>query len=117
MYDITARDTFDSLSSWIAELDTFAGTSPASRSVVRMIVGNKVDKEFNRVVSTEEGEAFAKRQNPPWGFMECSAKVGGGVVGGEEGLFGRVVDQVSWRALPLGFFLLGSWVAFPRTFR
>lgn len=44
MYDITARDTFESLGSWINELDTFAGTGPASREVVRMIVGNKVDK-------------------------------------------------------------------------
>lgn len=44
VYDITARDTFDSLSSWIAELDTFAGTGPNSRSVVRIIVGNKTDK-------------------------------------------------------------------------
>lgn len=44
VYDITARDTFESLSSWINELDTFAGTGPASREVVRMIVGNKVDK-------------------------------------------------------------------------
>ena len=34
-----------------------------------MIVGNKVDKEFGRVVSTEEGEAFAKSRNPPWLFV------------------------------------------------
>lgn len=44
MYDITARDTFDSLASWISELDTFAGTGQGARDVVRMIVGNKVDK-------------------------------------------------------------------------
>lgn len=44
VYDISARDTFESLSSWIAELDTFAGTGNSSRDVVRMIVGNKVDK-------------------------------------------------------------------------
>ena len=48
MYDITARDTFESLGSWINELDTFAGTGPASREVVRMIVGNKVDKVSTR---------------------------------------------------------------------
>jgi len=34
-----------------------------------MIVGNKVDKEFGRVVSTEEGEAFARSRNPPWLFV------------------------------------------------
>ncbi|GAA5839615.1 hypothetical protein JCM11251_003559 [Rhodosporidiobolus azoricus] len=94
VYDITARDTFDSLASWINELDTFAGTGPASREVVRMIVGNKVDKEFSRTVSTEEGLAFASSRDPPWMFMECSAKKGGEEVGGEEGVFGKVVDQI-----------------------
>lgn len=95
VYDITARDTFDSLSSWIQELDTFAGTGPASKEVVRMIVGNKNDKEFGRVVSYEEGEEFARSRNPPWLFMECSAKKGGNDISGDAGIFGKVVDKVS----------------------
>ncbi|BGP36936.1 hypothetical protein JCM10449v2_000838 [Rhodotorula kratochvilovae] len=94
VYDITARDTFDSLASWINELDTFAGTGPASREVVRMIVGNKVDKEFSRTVSTEEGRAFAASRDPPWLFMECSAKKGGDDVSGADGIFGKVVDKI-----------------------
>ncbi|KAM0756561.1 ras-domain-containing protein [Meredithblackwellia eburnea MCA 4105] len=95
VYDITARDTFDSLSSWISELDTFAGTGPSSREVVRMIVGNKTDKEFNRVVSTREGEEFAKSRSPEWMFMEVSAKRGGDECGGDkDGVWGRVVDKI-----------------------
>ncbi|GAA6031266.1 hypothetical protein NBRC10512_003288 [Rhodotorula toruloides] len=110
VYDITARDTFESLSSWINELDTFAGTGPASREVVRMIVGNKVDKasragflplahlwplmEFSRTVSTAEGQAFAASRDPPWMFMECSAKKGGDDVSGDDGIFGKVVDKI-----------------------
>ncbi|KDE09738.1 hypothetical protein, variant [Microbotryum lychnidis-dioicae p1A1 Lamole] len=94
VYDITARDTFESLTSWIAELDTFAGTGSGAKEVVRMIVGNKTDREFSRVVSTAEGEAFAQAQNPPWLFMECSAKKGGEDVTGEDGLFSRVVDKI-----------------------
>ncbi|GEM06554.1 ras-related protein Rab-18 [Rhodotorula toruloides] len=94
VYDITARDTFESLSSWINELDTFAGTGPASREVVRMIVGNKVDKEFSRTVSTAEGQAFAASRDPPWLFMECSAKKGGDDVSGDDGIFGKVVDRI-----------------------
>lgn len=94
VYDITARDTFDSLASWISELDTFAGTGQGARDVVRMIVGNKVDKEYSRVVSTAEGEAFAASRNPPWMFLECSAKKGGEEVVGDEGLFGLVVDKI-----------------------
>lgn len=94
VYDITARDTFESLSSWIAELDTFAGSGPSSREVVRMIVGNKNDKEYSRVVSAEEGQAFAASRDPPWHFMETSAKKGGEEIVGDEGLFGVVVDKI-----------------------
>ncbi|GAA6011930.1 hypothetical protein JCM8202_004203 [Rhodotorula sphaerocarpa] len=94
VYDITARETFESLVSWINELDTFAGTGSASREVVRMIVGNKVDKEFSRTVSTAEGQAFAASRDPPWMFMECSAKKGGEDVSGADGIFSRVVDKI-----------------------
>jgi GTPase SAR1 family protein len=56
VYDITARDTFESLTSWIAELDTFAGPSGSGRDVVRMIVGNKVDKvSFAAIMCTLHG--------------------------------------------------------------
>lgn len=91
MYDITARDTFDSLASWISELDTFAGQ--AGRNVVRLIVGNKTDKEYQRAVSYEEGKAFAESREPKWMFMEASAKRGGDELG-IDGLWGRVVDKV-----------------------
>jgi len=94
VYDITARDTFESLSSWISELDTFAGTGQGSRDVVRIIVGNKVDKEFSRTVSTAEGAQFAASRDPPWMFMECSAKKGGSEVVGDDGVFGKVVDKI-----------------------
>ncbi|GAA5845007.1 hypothetical protein JCM3766R1_004846 [Sporobolomyces carnicolor] len=94
VYDLTQRDTFDSLASWIRELDTFSGTGPAARDVVRMIVANKLDKEHERVVSTEEGRQFASSRNPPWLFMECSAKKGGQDISGDAGIFGTVVDKI-----------------------
>ncbi len=40
VYDVTARDTFEGLPTWFNELETFS-TSP---EVVKIIVGNKVDK-------------------------------------------------------------------------
>lgn len=53
-------------------------------------------QEFSRTVSTSEGASFAATRDPPWMFMECSAKKGGSEVMDEsEGLFGRVVDKVS----------------------
>lgn len=46
--------------------------------MVKIIVGNKVDKEtFSREVSTKEGEDYARRMGCL--FLECSAKANLGV--------------------------------------
>jgi GTPase SAR1 family protein len=39
VYDVTSRQTFDELLKWMKEIDTFCG-----EGVVKMVVGNKVDK-------------------------------------------------------------------------
>ena len=51
-------------------------------------------QEFSRTVSTAEGQAFAASRDPPWMFMECSAKKGGEDVSGADGIFSKVVDKV-----------------------
>lgn len=84
VYDVTQRDTFDSLPTWFTELDTFT----ASEDVVKIVVGNKVDKEFSRVVTTEEGQTFAESRGAL--FVECSAKKGVGV----NGAFDELVNTV-----------------------
>lgn len=38
------------------ELQTYT-----SNEIVKIVVGNKVDKEFSRQVTTDEGKAFAER--------------------------------------------------------
>lgn len=40
--------------------------------VIKLLVGNKVDKEKDRAVTREEGVKFAKEKKML--FMECSAK-------------------------------------------
>jgi hypothetical protein len=40
VYDVSNRDSFNDLQTWFNELDTYC----SSKEVVRMIVGNKVDK-------------------------------------------------------------------------
>jgi len=40
VYDVSKRDSFNDLQTWFNELDTYC----SSKEVVRMIVGNKVDK-------------------------------------------------------------------------
>jgi len=72
VYDVANRESFDALPRWYSELETYV-----SSSVVKIVVGNKVDKEFSRQVSTAEGQLFAKRMSSL--FIEASAKTAVGV--------------------------------------
>jgi hypothetical protein len=53
-----------------------------------VLLGNKVDKEFSRQVTTEEGKAFAERMGTL--FVECSAKTKVGV----QDTFRELVEKV-----------------------
>ncbi|KAK3043032.1 hypothetical protein RJ639_002600 [Escallonia herrerae] len=69
VYDVTRRETFTNLSDvWAKELDLYS----TSQNCVKMLVGNKVDRESKRVVSREEGIALSKEHGCL--FLECSAK-------------------------------------------
>ncbi|KAI0773664.1 ras family-domain-containing protein [Fomes fomentarius] len=81
VYDVANRESFDALSRWFRELDTYV--SPA---VVNIIVGNKVDS--SRQVFESEGQEFAKRMNPL--FIEASAKTAVGV----EAAFRNLVERI-----------------------
>ncbi|KAH9818087.1 P-loop containing nucleoside triphosphate hydrolase protein [Melampsora americana] len=85
VYDVTNRESFESLPSWFSELDTF---THSPRDVVRIVVGNKTDKDYSREVSIEEGRAFAADNNAL--FVETSAKTMRGV----EEVFEAVVDKI-----------------------
>ena len=67
VYDVTRRETFDNLSSWLQDCCAHAGPN-----MVIMLVGNKADVTHRRAVSTEEGEMFARENGLL--FMEASAK-------------------------------------------
>ncbi|KAK9167240.1 hypothetical protein Scep_002431 [Stephania cephalantha] len=69
VYDVTRRETFSDLSDvWAKEIDLYS-TNP---DCIKMLVGNKVDKEGERVVTKREGIEFARQQGCL--FLECSAK-------------------------------------------
>lgn len=87
VYDVTNRESFDAIPSWIKESDMFA-TQP---ELVRLLIGNKVDREAARVVSSDEGAQLAKQHGSL--FLECSAKEGTGV----ESAFTDLVSEVSVR--------------------
>ncbi|CAI8607240.1 unnamed protein product [Vicia faba] len=67
VYDITRRETFDHLASWLED-----ARQHADSNITIMLIGNKSDLTKKRVVSTEEGEQFAKENGLI--FMEVSAK-------------------------------------------
>lgn len=69
-YDVTSRKTFDEkMEEWVNEV-----RDKASQDVSIVVVGNKIDLESERKVSTDEGREFAERMGLP--FFEISAKEG-----------------------------------------
>nr|CAD1838785.1 unnamed protein product [Ananas comosus var. bracteatus] len=69
VYDVTRRDTFTNLSDvWAKEIDLYS----TNQDCIKMLVGNKVDKESERVVTKKEGMDFAREYGCL--FLECSAK-------------------------------------------
>ncbi|XP_020591775.1 ras-related protein RABC1 [Phalaenopsis equestris] len=69
VYDVTRRDTFTNLSDvWAKEIDLYS----TNQDCIKMLVGNKVDKESERTVSKKEGIDFAREYGCL--FLECSAK-------------------------------------------
>ncbi|KAL8033083.1 hypothetical protein ABFS82_13G139900 [Erythranthe guttata] len=67
VYDITRRETFNHLASWLED-----ARQHANPNMSIMLIGNKCDLSHRRAVSTEEGEQFAKENGLI--FMEASAK-------------------------------------------
>lgn len=69
VYDVTRRETFTNLSDvWAKEVELYS----TNQDCIKMLVGNKVDRESDRGVSREEGIALAKDLGCL--FLECSAR-------------------------------------------
>lgn len=85
VYDVTRRETFDALSQLLDEINIY--TPGGGASVVKLLVGNKVDLE-DRVVSRKEGEAWAKHRGML--FIESSAKTKVGI----QQVFHEIVEKI-----------------------
>ena len=66
-YDITSRETFDNLQTWLDEC-----RENGNQEMTLVLVGNKIDLENQREISTKEGQEFAKANKMI--FFETSAK-------------------------------------------
>ncbi len=66
VYDVTHKESFEHVREWLQEVEKYA-----NESTVKLLVGNKSDRQ-DRVVTTEEGQALADELGVP--FIETSAR-------------------------------------------
>jgi Ras-related protein Rab-8A len=71
VYDVTRRNSFEMVTFWMSEIQKHA-----LAGVVKVLVGNQIDKE-DRQISTEEGSKMAAQMGVE--FFETSAKTGEGI--------------------------------------
>lgn len=72
VYDVTERDSLKNVQHWMGSLKT-----NASEDIVIILIGNKTDKENERVISYNEGATVAKGIGCP--FFETSALNGSNI--------------------------------------
>src|SRR6056300_541618 len=67
VYDIASKESFESVEKvWQKEVDLYSTIPDA----IKIVVGNKIDKEDERKVTKDEAIAFARRNGCL--FLECS---------------------------------------------
>ncbi len=83
LFDLTRKETYESIGDWVRELTAFAGKVPF------IIIGNKADLSGDRVVSEEEGRKTSKDFGAT-GYIETSAKTGDQV----EAAFETIIKEI-----------------------
>ncbi|KAI9464389.1 ras-domain-containing protein [Russula earlei] len=84
VYDITDRGSYEAIPWWFAERSRYV-----PERTVKIVVGNKADKEYARQVSTEEAAAYAASMGCL--FVETSAKA---AVGARRAFY-DVLDRIA----------------------
>jgi Ras-related protein Rab-18 len=86
VYDITRPESFANLREvWLREVEMYATLPDA----VKLVIGNKLDRESERAVSRADGVAFARQHGAL--FLEVSAKSSVGV----QEAFAELVQRVA----------------------
>ena len=84
VYDITNRDSFANVSTWIEDCK-----NQSPKTIYMILVGNKSDLEDKRQVSQEEGQELAEKYGLE--FYETSAKTGSNV----DEVFFKSADEIA----------------------
>mmetsp|Transcript_4296 Transcript_4296/g.4298 ORF Transcript_4296/g.4298 Transcript_4296/m.4298 type:complete len:199 (-) Transcript_4296:35-631(-) len=88
VYDVSIRESFESLDNWIAEATKFGANI---RSIPVVLCANKIDKR--RLVTEEEGRQYAQSKN--FTYFETSASSGANVNEAFEFIFRSVIRGLS----------------------
>ncbi len=88
LYDITNQKTFDNVKNWINQIK-----EEVTDKVCIILVGNKIDAEEKRVVTTEQGEKMG--QDFGLMFFECSAKTGENITLAFDEIIKKIVENYS----------------------
>ena len=67
VYDVTSKESFDHVNDWLKEVNRYA-----AEGTVKLLVGNKSDRQADKVVSEETAKEFADELGIA--FLETSAK-------------------------------------------
>ena len=85
VYDVTRHSTFETIDSkWLKDFKKYV-----KKEGTYILIGNKIDLNDDRVVSTEDGQKYAKQIDAS-DFIETSAKYGENV----EQAFSNLVNQI-----------------------
>lgn len=85
VYDVTRHNTFETINSkWLKDFRKYV-----KKEGTYILIGNKIDLKDERIVSTDDGEKYAKEIDAS-DFIETSAKYGENV----EHAFSNLVNQI-----------------------
>ena len=84
IYDVSNRDSFNSLKEWLEYIDSNA---EEQTKAFKILIGNKKDLD-ERIIDESEGKQFANNNNMP--YFETSAKTSENV----EGVFKFLINKI-----------------------